>query len=394
MSLKIKYLFSFLCLSVCETTAVFSQEKPEIFRNVESSFTYTTDVFANVAGGAKQGIRGLDNVDVDLSFDVNDFTFYIYGLGNQGRSISELTGDIQGVSNIEAENSWRFYEAWVQKVFPSINSSVLIGLYDLNSEFDVVANGMLFMNSSHGIGPDFSASGVLGPSIFPITSLSARAKIIPKPGITIKLAVLDAVPSNPVNTQGTQIYLRKSEGALFVSEVAFTNPNTTNEGQYLERGIDEDSPYRVVIGGWKYSKERIGWEGNLESDHGLYAIGEMKVSKKMATFARVGITHHKLSRFHSYVGAGLTYTGLLKGREQDEAGFAIALPLNGDDFIEFESNRGFDYSQSELNVELTYLAPISNHVSFQFNTQYIINPNRHPSFKNSLAIGLRSVFSF
>ena len=124
MSLKIKYLFSFLCLSVCETTAVFSQEKPEIFRNVESSFTYTTDVFANVAGGAKQGIRGLDNVDVDLSFDVNDFTFYIYGLGNQGRSISELTGDIQGVSNIEAENSWRFYEAWVQKVFPSINSSV------------------------------------------------------------------------------------------------------------------------------------------------------------------------------------------------------------------------------------------------------------------------------
>ncbi len=94
------------------------------------------------------------------------------------------------------------------------------------------------------------------------------------------------------------------------------------------------------------------------------------------------------------MGAGITYTGLVKGREIDEVGFAVALPLNGNDFIEFENNRGFDYSKSELNVELTYLATISSHVSFQFNTQYIINPNQNPSFKNSLAIGLRSVFSF
>ncbi len=285
-----KYILIFPCLFICISTAIFSQGTDEIVKNVESSVTYTADIFTNLAGGAKQGIRGLDNIDVDLSFNMNDFKFYIYGLGNQGRSISELSGDIQGVSNIEAENSWRFYEAWIMKAFPSVNSSILVGLYDLNSEFDVVANGMLFMNSSHGIGPDFSASGVLGPSIFPITSLSARTKIIPKPGITIKLAVLDAVPSNPANTQGTTVLLRKSEGALLVSEVAFTKPSTTNDNQYSERGIEENSPYRVVVGGWKYSKERIGWEGNLESDHGLYAIGEMNVSKKMATFTRIGFT--------------------------------------------------------------------------------------------------------
>ena len=34
--------------------------------------------------------------------------------------------------------------------------SVLTCLYNLNSEFDVIETAGLFINSSHGIGPDYS----------------------------------------------------------------------------------------------------------------------------------------------------------------------------------------------------------------------------------------------
>jgi porin len=53
---------------------------------------------------------------------------------------------------------------------------VKIGLYDLNSEFDVIEAAALFLNPSHGIGPDFAQSGRNGPSIFPVTSLAIRGE--------------------------------------------------------------------------------------------------------------------------------------------------------------------------------------------------------------------------
>ena len=70
----------------------------------------------------------------------------------------------------------KLYEAWFEQTLFDDRLSFKAGLYDLNTEFDVVETAGLFINSSHGIGPDFSQSGVNGPSIFPTTSLGIRVK--------------------------------------------------------------------------------------------------------------------------------------------------------------------------------------------------------------------------
>ena len=133
---------------------------------------------------------------------------FAYGLANHGGSISELTGDIQSVSNIEAENSWRLYEVWANVPIKTLNGSLLVGLYDLNSEFDVINTGGLFLNSSHGIGPDFSSSGVTGPSIFPYTSLAVRFKVNFMQGFTSK---------EPYLTPYLQIHLTRGvQKSIFV----------------------------------------------------------------------------------------------------------------------------------------------------------------------------------
>lgn len=362
-------------------------------QNLETGFNYTGDVYTNLTGGLETGVRYMDNISVVAGFDIKGASFFFYGLGNQGKSISEIVGDIQTISNIDAMNSWRLYEAWVNKPMPSMKSSVLFGLYNLNSEFDVINTGSLFINSSHGIGRAFSSSGITGPSIFPLTSLAARLKINPVKGIVFKFAVLDAVPSDPTNTMGTSVYLRESEGALLVSEISVSKAGNNAEA-LLNRGVNEQTPFRVVLGGWKYTKERTGWLGDGESDHGVYAFSEITLQNGLSFFGRAGAANRDINRYNYYLGAGLNYSGLFKNTSEDILGLALALPINSDDFVLVEERRGNDFSRNELNIELTYLMSISEHVSFKFDTQYIQHPNQAPDIDDALVVGLRSVFSF
>lgn len=374
------------------TTQLSAQNSEEdLFQNVETSFAYTADIHSNIAGGSKTGTRYLDNIDVNLGFDIEAFSFFFYGVGNQGRSISALSRDVQTLSNIEAENSWRLYEAWVERSFQEINSSILVGLYDLNSEFDVINTGQLFLNSSHGIGPDFSSSGITGPSIFPLTSLSVRLKVNPAPGLIFKAAILDGIPSEPGNTRGTTVKLGNGDGALLVSELSINKP-TTNPS--LKRGVVVGSPYRIALGVWKYTQERTGWQGEQQSDHGFYVLAEADFNQSLSGFTRFGMTNHKINRFHSYIGAGINYLGLLENRPSDKIGVAFALPLNSTSFKDVQDSLGNDYSESELNMELTYLTKISKHFSLQLGTQYIKNPNLFPDIDDAFVVGVRSVLSF
>lgn len=384
--------FILFCLLVFGmSTLAKAQEKEPFFRNVETGFTFTSDIFANVHGGLETGIIYMDNIDVEVGFDTKGFSFFFYGLGNQGNSLSEMIGDVQTASNIDTENSWRLYEAWIHRNIPSINSSLLVGLYDLNSEFDVINTGGLFLNSSHGIGPDFSSSGITGPSIFPLTSLSARLKINPIKGISLKFAVLDGVPSNPENTIGTSILLKEDEGVLLITEISFTKFGDQGT-QLLKRGVNENTPFRVVLGGWKYSKEREGWLGEMESDHGIYATGELSFESGLSFFGRAGATNRDINRYNYYIGTGLNYSGMIKNRKDDIVGLAFSLPINSDDFVFVEERNGNDFSKNERTVELTYLWTLSDHISIQFDTQYIQNPNQASDIKDAFIVGFRSVF--
>src|SRR3546814_11986090 len=78
---------------------------------------------------------------------------------NNGRSISDLAGDVQAVSNIETGvRALRLYEAWIdQKIGDA--ASIKPGLYDLNSEFDALVTAGFFVRRPNGIGTDIAKSG-------------------------------------------------------------------------------------------------------------------------------------------------------------------------------------------------------------------------------------------
>ena len=119
----------------------------------------------------KADVHGFATIDAEQVFNIPGGTLFFYGLYNNNKTLSDtLIGDMQTVSNIDTTTATRLYEAWYEQAFGDGKSSLKVGLYDLNSEFDAIDTAGLFLLSSHGIGPDYSQTGLNGPSIFPVTT--------------------------------------------------------------------------------------------------------------------------------------------------------------------------------------------------------------------------------
>lgn len=374
-------------------------------KGVTFELVYTGELVSNTAGGLSQRSEYLENGDVMLSIDAEKLmnwkgaSFSFYALGDRGGSASELVGDVQGVSNIESDDTWKLYEAWYQQNFAQDRLSLLFGLYDLNSEFDVTENAGLFLNSSFGIGPDYSQSGQNGPSIFPTTSMAIRARYQPSDAFYIQSAVFDGVPGDPDDPSGTQIQLGGNDGVLIATEVAYLTGT----------GEDSETPYsKFALGGWFYSAEfddisevdNLGEPIKRSGNKGLYIIGEQTVyreqdqSQGLALFARVGFANTSINQIGSYFGGGLVYSGLIPGRDEDQIGLAIAAAVNGNKFEQAMSDLGTPVESAEIVLELSYKLQVLPQLAIQPDLQYVINPSTDPNVKNALLLGTRFELSF
>ena len=105
---------------------------------------YTGEVISNVNGGIRQQSTYLDIVEMMITSNFDEIapwkgtTFYINAMGTHGKNPGDSVGDLQGISNIAAPNMIKIHEIWLQQNYQNDRFSILFGLYDLNSEFDVL----------------------------------------------------------------------------------------------------------------------------------------------------------------------------------------------------------------------------------------------------------------
>lgn len=349
------------------------QDTPSAF---DVSVSYTADVWRN-SGGARDGWRYLDNLDVTAELDLDAAAgwsgarAFAYVLYNNGRSLSDLTGDAQAASNIETGvRALRLYEAWIeQDVAPG--ASVKLGLYDVNSEFDALEASSLFIGSAHGVGTDFSQSGGNGPSIFPVTSLGIRVQAQPVAGLTLRAAVLDGVPGDPDHPRRTTIRLGHGDGALLVGEADWT------------RG-----PVRVLAGGWAYTRELERHDGSgTAPSRGAYLRAEAVLAegegRTFRAFARTGLASGQANMFAALLSGGLTLD--LPGTWQ--LGGAIAHARTSAPW-----RRAMGGKRAETALELTLAKAITPWLSIQPDVQYVIDPAAEPGRADALVTGLRVTF--
>jgi porin len=380
-------------------------------RGISVSVVYGGAAFTNLDGGLSRASAYSANLNLQLTIGLDRLidwpgaTLYVDGLWIQGGQPSNIVGDAQGVSNISAPSTIQVEEFWLQKNWADLPLSLLVGLYDLNSEFYRLQSAGLFLNSSFGIGPEFSQSGVGGPSIFPNTSIGARFTYKPLPGLVVRAALLDGAPVR--RSDGTTAAFRSGDGALLVSEVDFLERPAPVEDQPRHRfrlgRFSMLPPYenKLAIGAWHYTAtyddpsetQPDGQPVRHRGSSGAYLIADRVVSSnpqgRTTAFLQLGLGDPEVNRFGSYLGAGLVRSGAFGGAATDQLGLGVAVARNGGHYIDHQQQQNIPVLRSETSIEFTYLRQVKPWLALQPDLQYILNPNTDPQIRNALAFTLR-----
>lgn len=364
------------CMAVAATMTWCAQAVGLELRNgLDLEIVYTGE-WVQVQGGVEDEDTYLDNLDITLDADLEQLwgwknsLFRAYVLGNQGGSPSSYAGDLQTVSNIDAPDTWKLYEIWYQRSWKAGANSVRVGLYDFNSEFDVLETAGLFINSSFGIGAEIAQSGENGPSIFPTTSLAVRMALSNESGYYAQAVVMDGVPGDPEQPHGTHVQLDGDDGLMLAAEVGYE--------------AAEASP-KFALGSWRYTRD-VDRDASDEvvsaqDNWGVYGLGEAQIFTEqdprqgLAGFVRYGIAKRDINQLQNYFGAGLVYTGLWPGREQDQFGLAVASAGLSGTYRRQQRAVGAEPASRETTIELTYRTQLTPWLALQPSYQYVIDPS-------------------
>jgi porin len=264
--------------------------------------------------------------------------------------------------------------AWVEQNFRDGMFSLRGGLYDLNTEFYVTDASALFLNPTYGIGTEFSATGQNGPSIFPTTSSAARFKFACK-DFYAQAAVLDGVPGDPANPNGTKIKHPSGDGFLLVAESGYSNEAF---GHY-------------AVGAWKYTAPTSNWSATGSARNaGYYFLAEKKMTDKLQAFARLGFADGDVSQFDYSWAAGFTYSGLFSSRPDGQFGVGFAQNVDSNSF----RTAAVSADKSETQFELTYSDKLLPWLTVQPDLQYTMNPGTDPALKDAWTGGVRMQITF
>ncbi|MBC8006078.1 MAG: carbohydrate porin [Verrucomicrobia bacterium] len=355
-------IFLFLC-----AVRGFTQEEEMQIPALQLNAVYKGDFVYNRNGGIATGTTYLGLADLFVSFDTQKAglwkggEFLIHGANTHGgEPTSNLVGDFQGVSNIEAGNHTFLYELWYRQTIANLTAT--IGLQDLNVEFANSEVSSLFLNSSFGV--NSVIAGNISAPIFPVTKPGITLSVDVSEKLTLKSAIYKGCPvdfeSNPYNLNWNANY---EKGLLWISE-----------GQYSWTGQRGRS--NVLKGGFFYHQHCPEPESDItgtlleehvEKDCGVYFIGEHQLSltegeaQGLKIFYQAGLSPRNDN--FGYFGAGCSYTGLLSSKGSDILGLAFA-----------ESMLTEAYGNNETTFELTYKVQLNDQIYLQPDLQYVMHP--------------------
>lgn len=373
-----RQIFSIAMVLAGVASSASAADSPEPQPTLSLESVYTAEGWHVAADDLHAHTAYVDNLDLTATLDgeslfgMGGLQFFAYALYNNGHALSEGHIDtVQGVSNIESVRALRLYEAWAQAALGPF-ASLRAGLYDLNSEFDAIDSAALFINPSHGIGPDFAQSGENGPSIFPSTSLALRLQL-ELGQWQARVAVLDAVPGDPDHPDNTTVRWSAAEGFLYAAELDYSMNGRVRTG----------------VGVWQYSEPVDG-----DNNQGTYAFAEtgaIELANErgfLNVFTRTGWANEDLNPVSRYVGAGVSWTGFVAQRA-DRVGVAIAHATMSEPWRRAMADEGVATRAAETILEFTARFPFGDSVALQPDVQYIRHPGATAGHDSAWVFGLR-----
>lgn len=421
--------------------------------NLDAS--YTAEVLGALDGGYKRGAvyegLGLMGVTVDpekLFGGWKGTSFRISGMWIHGNSLTgKYVHDALTASNIDAFDSIRLYELWIQQMLFSDKVSIKIGNQLADAEFAGTDNGALFLNSAFGW-PAFISGNTLntGPAFF-VTGLGARVRVEATEKVFVQAGVYDgdtfdnASGDPKTNPNGLRWHLGGSQGFFSMLEMGYKLnqekdakglPGTYKFGGWYHTGPFVDNyfdsaggsaivtgqPFRPRDGnfGLYFAMDQTLWRGeshshskasdsdakpSADAEAGAKGEGEADEAPTLAAFLRAGFSPPDRSAYEFCVDGGFNFKGLIPSRPSDVFGVGVVYARVSQDVrrqqqddLLINGTPGVVVSDHEIVIESSYKMELTPWCHVQPDVQYIIHPGASSQLPNAWVAGLRAVFDF
>jgi len=314
--------------------------------------SYIGDVVSNLSGGIKAGTvyLGLANIKGDFNTGAANWwkggeAFVNVGNTHGGEPSANLTGDFQGISNIEAGNHSFLYELWYKQNFKKVN--ITVGLQDLNANFATCENGAIFTNSSFGI--HSSISDNVAPPIFPLTAPGMNVQWNMSDTFVWEAALFDGPVDFDQNPYNTRWDLNLKNGMLAITEIEINRSLITGKKGTYKFGL--------------YYHQHTDTLSTQKRDGGFYFVGDQQINTKISVFTQVGLSPKKINKNNRYFSLGINCKAPFDKRPNDQLGLAFAYAGIDDNSV-----------GSETAIELTYKLQLNKNIYLRPDLQYVINP--------------------
>jgi porin len=356
----------------------------------------TTEILGNLSGGTEKTviwegllIAGVE-VDLEKTAGLRGLRLTLSGLYAAGPSLTnEAVHDFNTLSNIDAFDSVRLYEAWLQQEFWDGQFSIRLGQILADAEFFVSDYGKLLVNSSFGALPLVSQN--LEPPIFPLAAPGLRMGFAPNESFYTEAAFFSGKTGDPAtdNQHGLRFTFPEDDGVLLLFELGYR----VNVAAASRRAGGLAGTYK--LGGFYDSAafDDPSGRGRRRGRYGIYLVVEQEFwhseenrGSALAFFGRLGVAPRDRNLVPLYLEVGMNFRGLLPTRAADTAGIGFSYTQLSD---RLQPGGGH-----EEIVELTYQAALRDHVFLQPDLQFIFRPGAIEPAATAIVAGLRINISY
>jgi porin len=369
----------------------------------EFRFSYVAEGWDNITGGLAQGAlyTGLLKFGADINFDrlvpwrgLTGSTTWLWLSGRD--ATADLVGNSLTVSNIAGFSTWRLFEFWLEQSFASDRWTLRVGWMGWDSEFALSQYSGLFLNGSFGWPAYLYQNLPGGGPGYPMTGIGWRLAAQATDWLTLRTVV----------GHGNTLSQRDNPNGFGYASYAKTGVLWMNEAEI--RANPGGLRGRYTLGGWLNSKDAQDPRDPARtygSSYGVYFMVDQKLTassppgtstdgRGLGWFARLAWSPGDRALVGFYADTGVSWTGVLPGREDDRLGVALAWSELG--YAERAALRaaGSVAVGHEALIEATYSFAIAKWLALQPDLQYVIHPGGTGDLANALVIGARLSANF
>ena len=382
-------------------------------KGISYGITETSEVLGNLTGGIHTGAAydGLTllsaGIDTGKAFGWKDGIFNLSALWIHGRNLSaDNLYDIQTASGIEAQRSFRLWEAWYDQIFLGGAVDIKLGQQSIDQEFITGTYTTLFVNTVMGWPTVPSYDMYAGGPAYPLSSLGVRVRGSRGP-FTGLLGLFDDNPAGGPFNEDDQ--LRAAErtgtafslhtGALVIGELQYALnpppagaaaaspglPGIYRVGAWFDSGAFPDQRFDAL--GQSLADPRSDGIARLRRhDFGLYFSGDQAVwaqtggAQTLGLFARVMGAPADRNLISFSTNLGLALKAPFAARPNDSFGIGYGLAKVSARATGLDQDRqvltggAYPVRSTESFIEVTYQAQIAPWWAVQPDMQYVFTP--------------------